>query len=245
MQVLRALDGTLLNALTVFVGGTIGALLGNRLPTRMHDSLFSVLGLFTILIGLLDALATKNPLILLGALLLGTLIGEAADLDGGLTRLGDRLQHLLARDGSRLSEAFVTSSLVFCVGPLSILGPLENGLTGDINKLAIKSVLDGFAALAFAGALGWGVLLSIGTILLYQGAISLSAQALAPLLAAHPQAVTELTATGGLILVALGLRILKVREMRVASMLPALVVAPMIVVALAAMANVHVPLPFH
>jgi uncharacterized membrane protein YqgA involved in biofilm formation len=240
MQVLRALDGTLLNALTVFVGGTIGALLGNRLPARMHDSLFSVLGLFTILIGLFDALATKNPLILLG-----TLIGEAADLDGGLTRLGDRLQHLLARDGSRLSEAFVTSSLVFCVGPLSILGPLENGLTGDINKLAIKSVLDGFAALAFAGALGWGVLLSIGTILLYQGAISLSAQALAPLLAAHPQAVTELTATGGLILVALGLRILKVREMRVASMLPALVVAPMIVVALAALANVHVPLPFH
>src|SRR5258708_20123791 len=107
MEVLRAVDGTLLNALTVFVGGTIGALLGNRLPARMHDSLFSVLGLFTILIGLLDALATKNPLILLGALLLGTLIGEAADLDGGLTRLGDRLHRLLARDGSPPHQAFL------------------------------------------------------------------------------------------------------------------------------------------
>src|SRR5260221_10553523 len=109
----------------------------------------------------------------------------------------------------------------------------------------MKSVLNGVDALDFAGALGWGELLPIATIWLYQGAISLSAQALAPLLAAHPQAVTELTATGGLILVALGLRILKVREMRVASMLPALVVAPVIVVALAALANVHVPLPFH
>src|SRR5215831_6716543 len=123
MEALRALDGTLLNALTVLIGGTLGALLGDRLPGRMHDSLFAVLGLFTVLIGLLDALATKNPLILLGALLLGTIIGEAADLDGRLTWLGDRLQRVFAREGSRLSEAFVTSSLVFCVGPLSILGP--------------------------------------------------------------------------------------------------------------------------
>src|SRR5262249_35356206 len=119
MQVLRALDGTLLNALTVLVGGSLGALIGNRLSARIRGLLFGLIGLLTVLIVLLDALATKNRLILLGALLLGTILGELADLDGALTRLGDRLQSRFAREGSHLSEAFVTSSLVFCVGPLS------------------------------------------------------------------------------------------------------------------------------
>jgi len=229
----QAIDGTLLNAVTVLVGGLAGVLLGNRLPARMHDSLFSVLGLFTVLIGLLDALGTKNPLVLLGALLIGTLLGEAADLEGHLNRFGDRLQRMFAREGSTLSEAFVASSLVFCVGPLSILGALDNGLHGDVTKLAIKATLDGFGALAFGAALGWGVLLSIGTILVYQGSISLAAHALAPLLSANPQTLIELTATGGLILVAIGLRLLKIRDLRVANMLPALVISPLLVAALA------------
>jgi uncharacterized membrane protein YqgA involved in biofilm formation len=228
-----AVNGTLLNALTVLIGGLAGTLLGNRLPERIHESLFSVLGLFTILIGLMDALTTKNPLVLLAALLVGTLIGEAADLDGGLNRFGDRVQRVFAREGSTISEAFVTSSLVFCVGPLSILGALDNGLHGDITKLAIKATLDGFAALALSAALGWGVLLSIGTILVYQGLLSLGAQALAPLLTANPQTITDLTATGGLILVAIGLKLIKVRDLRVANLLPALVIAPLLTAALA------------
>jgi uncharacterized membrane protein YqgA involved in biofilm formation len=229
----QAMDGTLLNALTVLIGGLVGALLGNRLPERIHDSLFGVLGLFTVLIGLLDALTTKNPLVLLAALLVGTLIGEALDLEGGLNRFGDRVQHVFAREGSTISEAFVTSSLVFCVGPLTILGALDNGLHGDITKLAIKATLDGFAALAFSAALGWGVLLSIGTILIYQGLLSVGAQALAPALTGNPQTITELTATGGLILVAIGLKLLKVRDLRVANLLPALVMSPLLVAALA------------
>ncbi len=237
MGVLTAIDGTLLNALAVLVGGVIGWKIGDRMPKRINESLFSVLGLFTILIGLLDALGTKNPLVMLGALLIGTLLGELADLDGLLTRFGDRLQQRLARDGSRLSEAFVTSSLVFCVGPLSILGAFENGLHGDITKLAIKAMLDGFAALAFSATLGWGVLLSICTILLYQGALSLGAHALAPLLATNPQMITELTATGGLILVAIGMKLLKLRDFRVACMLPALIVAPLLVFGLNAVAQ--------
>ncbi|MGH2516581.1 MAG: DUF554 domain-containing protein, partial [Ktedonobacterales bacterium] len=179
------LSGTLLNALTVLIGGLLGTMLGNRLPERVHESLFGVLGLFTLLIGLLDAFTTKNPLIVLGALLVGTLLGELANIEGGLNRLGERIQKALAHEGSTVSEAFVTSSLVFCVGPLSILGALDNGLNGDITKLAIKATLDGFAALAFSAALGWGVLLSIGVILVYQGAISLSAHAVAPLLNAN------------------------------------------------------------
>ena len=228
-----AVNGTLLNALTVLIGGTLGALIGDRLPQRVHDALFGVLGLFTALIGLMDALTTKNALIVLGALLIGALIGEALNIERGLEALGDWAQKRLARPGSTLSEAFVTASLIFCVGPLSVLGPLENGLSGDTTKLAIKATLDGFAAMAFGATLGWGVLLSIITVLVYQGAISLLANVIAPALTATPGALTELTAAGGLILVALGLKLLKLRDLRVANWLPALVVAPLLVWALA------------
>lgn len=234
MQILGAVSGTLLNASTVTVGGIAGSLLGDRLPQRLHDSLFGVLGLFTVLIGLDDAVNHGNPLILLGALLLGVLVGEAANLEGKLNAFGDLLQKMFAREKSTLSEAFVTSSLVFCVGPLSIIGALDNGLKGDITKLALKSTLDGFSALAFGAALGWGVLLSVATVLIYQGAISLGAHALAPVLNANPQTIVALTATGGLILVAIGIKLLKIRDLRVVNMLPALLIAPILVILVAA-----------
>ena len=233
MAFFSSVNGTLLNALTVLLGGTIGSLAGNRLPQRIHEALFGVLGLFTVLIGLLSAITTKNPLILLGSLLLGTIIGEIINIESGLERAGDWLQKRLARSGSTLSEAFVSASLVFCVGPLSILGSLDNGLSGDTTKLVIKATLDGFAALAFGATLGWGVLLAIITVLLYQGGLSLGAHAIAPLLMSNADAITELTATGGLILVAVGLKLLKIRDLRVANYLPALVFAPLLVAAVA------------
>ena len=233
MAFFSSVNGTLLNALTVLLGGTIGSLAGNRLPQRIHEALFGVLGLFTVLIGLLSALTTKNPLILLGSLLLGTIVGEIINVESGLERAGDWLQKRLARSGSTLSEAFVSASLVFCVGPLSILGSLDNGLSGDTTKLVIKATLDGFAALAFGATLGWGVLLAIITVLLYQGGLSLGAHAIAPLLMSNAGAITELTATGGLILVAVGLKLLKIRDLRVANYLPALVFAPLLVAAVA------------
>ena len=233
MAFISSVNGTLLNALTVLLGGIIGSLAGNRLPQRIHEALFGVLGLFTVLIGLLSAITTKNPLILLGSLLLGTIIGEIINIESGLERAGDWLQKRLARSGSTLSEAFVSASLVFCVGPLSILGSLDNGLSGDTTKLVIKATLDGFAALAFGATLGWGVLLAIITVLLYQGGLSLGAHAIAPLLMSNADAITELTATGGLILVAVGLKLLKIRDLRVANYLPSLVFAPLLVAAVA------------
>jgi uncharacterized protein len=233
MAFFSSVNGTLLNALTVLLGGTIGSLAGNRLPQRIHEALFGVLGLFTVLIGLLSAITTKNPLILLGSLLLGTIVGEIINIESGLERAGDWLQKRLARSGSTLSEAFVSASLVFCVGPLSILGSLDNGLSGDTTKLVIKATLDGFAALAFGATLGWGVLLAIITVLLYQGGLSLGAHAIAPLLMSNADAITELTATGGLILVAVGLKLLKIRDLRVANYLPSLVFAPLLVAAVA------------
>lgn len=233
MAFISSVNGTLLNALTVLLGGIIGSLAGNRLPQRIHEALFGVLGLFTVLIGLLSAITTKNPLILLGSLLLGTIIGEIINIESGLERAGDWLQKRLAHSGSTLSEAFVSASLVFCVGPLSILGSLDNGLSGDTTKLVIKATLDGFAALAFGATLGWGVLLAIITVLLYQGGLSLGAHAIAPLLMSNADAITELTATGGLILVAVGLKLLKIRDLRVANYLPSLVFAPLLVAAVA------------
>lgn len=232
MNIFASLDGTLLNAATVLVGGTLGSLVGDRLPARIHTALFGVLGLFTVLIGLLDAITTKNALIVLGALLIGVIIGEALNIERGLERLGEWAQKKLARPDSTLSEAFVTASLLFCVGPLSILGSLENGLSGDTTKLVIKATLDGFASLAIGATLGWGVLLAIGVILLYQGGLALLAHSIAPALYANPGAITELTATGGLILVAIGLKLLDVRDLRVANWLPALAMAPLLVTTL-------------
>jgi uncharacterized protein len=233
VSILSSVDGTLINACAVLIGGTLGALVGDRLPSRIHEALFGVLGLFTVLIGLLDAITTKNALIVLGSLLIGVLLGEAANIERGLQRAGDWAQRRLAKPGSTLSEAFVMASLIFCVGPLSILGSLDNGLSGDTTKLVIKATLDGFTALAIGATLGWGVLLSIAVILIYQGGISLLAHSIAPALGANPDAIIELTATGGLILVAIGLKLLKLRDLRVANWLPALVVAPLLVAGVA------------
>ena len=239
LSLFSSVNGTLLNALTVLVGGTLGALIGDRLPARIHEALFGVLGMFTVLIGLLDAVTTKNALIVLGALLIGVLVGEALNIERGLEALGEWAQKRLARPDSKLSEAFVTSSLVFCVGPLSILGSLDNGLSGDTTKLVIKATLDGFAGLAFGATLGWGVLLSVVTVLFYQGSISLLAHVIAPALTATPDALTELTATGGLALVAIGLKLLQIRDLRVANWLPALVVAPALVWAVAYLPHLY------
>jgi uncharacterized membrane protein YqgA involved in biofilm formation len=238
----RSVDGTLLNAATVIVGTLLGLLIGNRLPERVQDTLFGAIGLVTLLIGVSGALTTRNPLIILGSMLLGGLLGELLRIEDGLKRLGDAIERRTARPGSSVSAAFVTSSLVFCVGPLSILGSLANGLNGNIDDLAIKAMLDGFAAIAFAATLGWGVLFSVFTILLYQGGISLAAQSLKPFVDANPAALVELNAVGGVILMALGLKLLKIRELRVANYLPALVIAPLLAV-LVAHPPFHVPLP--
>ena len=224
----HSVSGTLLNAATVFAGALLGLLFGARLPTRVQETFFVAIGLVVVLLGLRDALTTHNLLVLLASMLLGGLCGELAHIEDGLERAGNWLQKHLARPGSTFSEGFVTASLVFCVGPLSILGALDNGLRGDITDLALKAALDGISAIAFAATLGWGVLFSGLVILAYQGAISLGAQAVQPLVSAYPAAIVELNAAGGLILVALGIKLLKLRELRVANFLPALLIAPLL-----------------
>lgn len=230
--------GTLLNAVTVFIGGSLGTFVGHRFPERMHETIFAALGLFTLFIGMESALATGNSLIVLGSLLIGALLGEAVDLDARLESFGRRLQEWLSRgeadedegDGvgsDRFVQAFVTASIVFCVGPLTIQGAIEDGLMGDYTKLAIKSMLDGFAALAFAATLGPGVLASIIVILGFQGGLALLARFSAGVFTGPM--IAEMTAAGGVVLLSISLRLLNIKEIRSANLLPALFVAPLAV----------------
>jgi len=229
------LIGTILNIVTVLIGGGLGVVLGQRLPERMRETVLHGLGLVTLVVGIHLTLETRNILIVLGSVLIGAILGEWWRIDVGLERLSEMLRARVARRASAQSmahftEGFVTASLVFCVGPMTILGSIQDGLTGDYSLLAIKSVLDGFAALAFASSLGIGVLFSALTILVYQGALTLAA-GLAQNLFTDAM-VAEMTAAGGVMILAIGLLLLDVRRIRVANLLPALLIAPLIVAAL-------------
>jgi uncharacterized protein len=228
------LTGTLINAATVLVGTVIGTVLGDRLPERIRETVMHALGLFTLAVGVAEALsAFQGPLadftrasavVVLGSVLVGGIIGELLHIEAGLAGLGERLRQRFGGSQARFTEGFVVASLVFCVGPLTVLGSIQDGLRGDYQLLAIKSVLDGFAALAFSSVLGWGVGFAVITILVYQGALSLGASAVAG--AFSPAMIGALTATGGLLILAIGLRLLEVKQIRVGNLLPALVLAP-------------------
>lgn len=226
------LSGTLLNATTVLVGGLIGTRLGAKLPERLRANVVRGLGMFTIVLGIQSAIQTQNVIILLFAILLGGLAGSALSLDARLKAIGDALQRRFAAKGGRVSEAFVTTSIVFCVGPLTFLGAIQNGISGDARLLTIKSVLDGFAALAFAASLGWGVLLSVITILVYQGALAAGASLFAHALT-DPM-IQEMSSAGGVLVMGVGLRLLEIKDVQVADFLPAIVIAPAIVAVLVA-----------
>jgi hypothetical protein len=227
------MTGTLLNIATVLIGGLIGVLFGARIPDKLKETVVAGMGLFTAAMGLQMFLDTENALIVLGALLIGTLLGEWWRIEDGLHRLGELLERKFSReesdDGSnKFVRGFLTASLLFCVGPMTILGSIQDGLTGDYNLLAVKSVLDGFASMAFASTLGVGVLFSTIVILVYQGGLSLLAAQLDALVT--PSMMNELTATGGVILLGLAISsLLEIKKIRVGNMLPALAIAPLIV----------------
>lgn len=220
--------GTSINAGAIIFGSTLGVFMGARLSERIRDTVLNGLGLLIVLIGLQMALGTRNILVVLAAVLLGGLTGEILRIHDAIERLGGILQNALSRGRqSTFGEGFVTASLIFCIGPMAILGSIQDGLTGDYRILAVKAALDGFAAIAFSATLGWGVACSAVSILFYQGFITLFATMLSNALT-DPM-ITEMTATGGLIIVGMGLKLLNVKDMRLASFLPALALAPLIV----------------
>lgn len=238
--------GTLINVTTVILGGTLGLLLGSRLPDKMRETIMHGLGLLTMVIGIQLSLETSNILIVLGSLLVGGIVGESLQIEMRLQRLGEWVEARTVRSrngtvaqaqvaaaesgSSTFSQAFLTASLVFCVGPMTILGSIQDGLTGDYTLLAVKSVLDGFAGLAFASMMGPGVILSALTVLIYQGALTLGAGWASAVLT-DPM-TTEMTATGGVLMLALGLGLLEVKRIRAGNLLPAIIIAPVIVAVL-------------
>lgn len=227
------MTGTILNVATVLIGGSLGTLLGQRLPDKMRQTVLHGLGLVTTVVGLSMALQTANILIVMGSVLLGGILGEWWRIEEGLQAAGDALQaRIRVGTASTLAQGFVTASLIFCVGPMTVLGSIRDGLVGDYSLLAIKSLLDGFAALALASSLGVGVLFSAVTILLFQGSLSLLAS-LAQVAMSDPM-ITEMTATGGVIIMGIGLVLLDIKRVRVASYLPGIFIAPLIVAILTA-----------
>ncbi|MFZ5809038.1 MAG: DUF554 domain-containing protein [Chloroflexota bacterium] len=234
------MTGTIINIITVLAGGLLGLLFGARLPERVRQTVVAGLGLFTLAIGLQMFFKTENSLIVLGGLLVGGLLGEWWKVEDGLQSLGGWLEKRFTspsaeeQQGSRFIRGFMTASLLFCIGPMTILGAIQDGLTGDYKLLAIKAIMDGFAALAFASSLGVGVLFSTLVILVYQGGISLLAAQVQALVTASM--MNEMTAVGGILLSGLAIStLLEIKRIRVGNFLPALAISPLIVAILSAL----------
>lgn len=246
--------GTLLNAATVVAGSLLGMLVGNRLAERTRDLVTDCLGLVTLLMAamsaasvtdgdLTSAVGTGAPvLIVLGSLLIGGIAGSLLRIEDRLEALGDAAARWSGRRrgrggtevddaaeadrADRFTQGWLTATLLFCVGPLTILGSLDDGLGRGIDKLAVKSVLDGFASMAFAASFGVGVLAAAGSVLVVQGTLTVVGILLGTIMPAAQ--ISALTATGGLVLAGIGLRLLRIRQVPVGDLLPALVVAPIL-----------------
>ena len=235
--------GTALNVATVLVGSGLGIALRGRLPERTRTTVTDALGLVTLVIGGLNVAAGLGDLdyrravssggtllVVLGALVVGGIVGSLLRVEDRLEQVGGALQRRLGRgagDGrARFIEGFVSASLLFCIGPLAILGSLSDGLGRGIDQLALKSTLDGFAAVAFAASLGWGVAASALSVFVVQGSLTLLGVLLGSVLPAA--LVAAVTATGGVLLLGVGLRLLAIKPVPVGDLLPALLAAPLL-----------------
>lgn len=235
------MTGTLLNVIAVIAGSLIGLVAGSRIPEKTRQTLVSVLGLFTLSYGIFIFGQTQNMLIPLFSLIFGTIIGELLKIEEGLNELGERIQQKLAAwngnltgESKKFVSGFVSASLLFCIGPMAILGSIQDGISGDYQMLAIKSLLDGIASIAFASTLGVGVIFSAIIVLIYQGVISLLAGWIGQ--GFSDAIIAEITATGGVILVGIAIsNLLQIKKIRTGSFLPAIFLAGIIVLILNAL----------
>lgn len=235
------MTGTFINVAAIILGSLIGLVAGNRIPEKTRQTLVSALGLFTLAYGVFIFGQTQNMLIPLFALVVGTVIGELLKIEEGLNGLGEMIQAKLASlnpnltgESQKFVTGFVSASLLFCIGPMAILGSIQDGISGDFQMLAIKSLLDGIASIAFASTLGVGVVFSAGIVLVYQGAISLLAGAMGQ--GFGDAVVAEMTATGGVLLVGIAIsNLLQIKKIRTGSLLPAIFLAVLIVLILKAL----------
>jgi len=227
------MTGTIINVVTILLGSLIGVLIGQRLSERVRETIVTGLGLFTLGYGVSVFIKTSNPLVPLGGLLIGAVLGECWRIEEGMEQGGVFLRKVFHRNGTqedhhKFVEGFVTASLVFVIGPMAILGAVQDGLTGNYEMLTIKAILDGFASIAFASSLGIGVAFSALSILIYQGGITLLSGFFGTFFS--DAMITEMTAVGGLLLMAISLSsLLAIKKIRTGNLLPALLITPLIV----------------
>ncbi|MGI9952439.1 DUF554 domain-containing protein [Moorellaceae bacterium AZ2] len=214
---------SVINALAILLGTIAGKVLGARLPDRVLETVFQALGLGLLLTGAHMALQGEKIIPVILSLILGGAFGEILNLEGMLERLGQRLEKSIGGDGGEFGRGFVSATLIFCTGAMAITGSLEAGLQHNYTTLYTKSLLDGTLALILTGRLGMGVGLSALSVLAYQGALTLGAARISPYLGAN--VINEITATGGLLIIAIALALLKIREFRIGNLLPALFLA--------------------
>jgi uncharacterized membrane protein YqgA involved in biofilm formation len=215
--------GTLVNTATVLVGSSLGLLIGAKFSEKIKTIVMHALGLSTLLIGFQMAFKTESILLIIGSLALGGIIGELLKLEQGLENIGEFIKGKVKSKSGSFVLGFVTSSLVFCIGPMTVVGSIQDGVSGDASVLYAKSLLDGFASVVFASSLGIGVIFSSLTVLIFQGSLTLLGGELSFLL--RPEVLNELVATGGLIIVGIGIYLLGIKKIKVGNFLPALVVA--------------------
>jgi uncharacterized membrane protein YqgA involved in biofilm formation len=237
--------GTLINVLAILAGSAIGVLLGNRLPEKMSRTLTDAMGLVVLVIGALNLMELTNEnfakstgafptiLVVLAALLLGGVTGSLLNIEGRLEQFGTWLQAKTKGKGDKelFIQGFVNAALLFTIGPMAILGALQDGLGQGFDILALKSTLDGFTSVAFSATMGWGVVFSAIPVGLWQGLLTILSATLGAVLS--EAAVAAITATGGILLLGTGLRLLQIRMVSVADLLPALIFAPVITLVLA------------
>jgi hypothetical protein len=219
----KNMKGTLVNTATVIIGSLVGLAVGSRFTEKIKTIVMQALGLCTLLIGIGMALNTENILLVIGSLVLGGIVGELLRIEDGLERIGDLIKKKVKSESGTFVLGFVTASLVFCVGPMTIIGSIQDGISGKADTLYAKSMLDGFASIAFASSLGVGVFFSSLTVLIFQGALTLLGSRLAFLL--EPKILNELIATGGLMILGIGFYLLDIKRIKVGNFLPALVFA--------------------
>lgn len=214
--------GSLVNAAAIIVGGAIGLALHGRFPARVRLIVFQALGLSVIVIGMQMALKMTQPLLVIFSLIIGGIIGEIIDIESFLERVGNRVKRLAKSQNTLFTDGLVTASLIFCIGSMAILGAFDEGLRGDPNILFTKAMLDGFASIALASTYGAGVLLSSVPVFLYQFSLTLLAGSVQQFFT--PALITQLTATGGVLILGIGVNLLELLRIRLSNLLPSLVI---------------------
>ena len=214
--------GTIVNTLAIIGGSLIGLLFRGGIPRQTNTTVMQAISLAVILIGLKGAFKSDAFLLIIISLAVGSIAGELLCIEDRLEGLGQWFERRMQRMGNGISKGFVTASLVFCVGSMAIVGSMESGLTGNHQTLFAKALIDGIASIIFASTLGFGVMLSGLSVLVYQGLITVTAAMVKPFLT--PEVITQMTAVGGLLIVAIGLNLLEISKLKVGNMLPAIFV---------------------